>query len=210
MWSTAVWLQSNRWKHPLKSGVKAGLGVEHYYLHTHTHTMQPGHLTVESRADTLLLCPSKQQTHTFSTFSLIYLCLQRPHQQGGKERNKERRGWKTGTPKCQHSVLLEPLKALSSPSRMKLPALIWLYLLCYFNNKENNLCFMYIHSVAKITSLALPVSFTGICHEKCFDISNWLLVIYGSCYAHVDIFIVHIELIIKIAFLNVLLLTNEL
>lgn len=39
---------------------------------------------------------------------------------------------------------------------------------------------------------------------------NDLFVIYGSCCAHVDIFIVHTELIIKIAFLNVLLLTNDL
>lgn len=153
MWSTAVWLQSSHRKHPLMSGVKTGPGVEHYYLHTHTHTRtkQPGHLTVESRANALLLCPSKQQTrtHTCSTFTLIYLCLQRPHQQGGRERKKERKGWKRGTPKCRLSVLLELLKALGSPSRMKLPALIWLYLLCYFNNKENILCFIYIHSVEK-------------------------------------------------------------
>lgn len=37
-----------------------------------------------------------------------------------------------------------------------------------------------------------------------------LFVIYGSCYARVDIFNGHTELIIKIAFLNVLLWANEL
>lgn len=79
------------------SGVKAGLEVEHYYLHTHTHMMQPGHLTVESRADALLLCPSKQQTHTRAAHSLLFIQafkgrINREEEKERKREKDERRG----------------------------------------------------------------------------------------------------------------------
>lgn len=121
-----------------------------------------GHLTVESEADALLLCPSKDQTHTQAAHSVLFISAFKGRINREEEKETKRNGWKTGTPKCRLLVLWEPLKALGSPSGVKLLALIWLYLLCYFNNKENNLCFIYKHSVEK---------------WQCFTFSN-------SCFAH--------------------------
>lgn len=148
IWSTAVWLQSNHWKHPLKSGIKAGLGEEHYYLHTHT---QDAARTFDSWVKGrcfFLLCPSKQQTCTCSAFSLIYLFF-KGHINREEEKETEKKGWKTGTPKCRLSVLLELLKASGRLSRIKLPALIWLYLLCFLTTTTNPPDLLYTYILSK-------------------------------------------------------------
>lgn len=142
MRSTAVWLQSNHLKHPLKSGVNAGPRVEHFtFTHTHRHdAARASDSWVERRCSFIV---SFKTTDTHMQYIQPYLSLPSKVTSTGRKRTKQReKKMKDEGHWSADSVLLEPLKALGSPSRMKLPALIWFYLLCYFNNSEHNLCFI--------------------------------------------------------------------
>lgn len=92
MWSTAVWLQSSHRKHPLMSGVKAGPGVERYYLHTHTHTHEAAR-TFDSWVKgqcSFIVSFKTTDTHTHMQHIHSYLSLPSKAASTGRKRKKER------------------------------------------------------------------------------------------------------------------------
>ena len=116
MRSTAVWLQSNHWKHPLKSGVNAGPRVEHFYFYTHAHTRCSQGIWQLSRAPMLFYCVLQNNRHTHAVHSALFVSafkghINREEENETKREEDERRG----TLKCR----LGFIRATESPRQPK-------------------------------------------------------------------------------------------
>lgn len=128
-WSQQWYL--SYWKHRnQRMCFSAGYSRLYYYVHTHWG-WDIWMLSQQSVFFYFVFQNNSIHTHTHFIFISAF---KGGHQQGGRKRATERGGWKTGTPTCRGLVLWEPLKALGSLNRTKLPELIWLYLPCYLDN----------------------------------------------------------------------------